>query len=156
MKVRVESCGTLDLGPVSATPEAIAVASKFGVDLRGHRARSLQGLRLDAADLVIGFELFHVATAVVEAGASRERSFLFRELGGVLADAVLATDPAEEDPRAIVAVADARRSARPQSSLSIPDPFGKSRKAYEEVARTIDSLTTTLATTLFNCYDKGV
>ena len=153
--VRVESYGTLDLGPEPATLEAIAVASKLGIDIRGHRARSLPGHRLDAADLVVGFELFHVATAVVEAGASWERAFLIRELAGLLAEAVPATGLAEPDPRATVAAAHARRSARPRSSLSIPDPFGKSRKVYAEIAGTIDSLTTTLATTLFESSNQN-
>ncbi len=41
--VRIESYGTLELGPEPAMPEAIAAASALRIDIRGHRARSFCG-----------------------------------------------------------------------------------------------------------------
>ncbi len=153
--VRVESYGTLELGPEPAMPEAIVAASALRIDIRGHRARSLHGIRLDDADLVVGFEPFHVAVAVVEAGASKERSFMFRELATLLEDIGPAPGRGTPASRAAVALAHARRPAGPQSSLSLVDPYGKSRKVYEEVAATIDSLTSTLAMRLFGMSTDG-
>ena len=147
--VRVESYGTLELGPEPAMPDAIAAASALGIDLRGHRARSLHGIRLDDADLVVGFELFHVAVAVVEAGASRERAFMLRELAMLLEDIGPAASHGTSGARAAVALADAGRPREHQSSVSLADPYGKSRRIYDEVAGTIDSLTSTLAARLF-------
>lgn len=147
--VRVESYGTLELGSVSAMPEAIAAAAALGIDIRDHRARILAGIRLDDADLVIGFELVHVAVAVVDAGASRERAFMFRELAALLEDSDPATGGEMPDSRAVVAFAHARRSSEQWSSLSMADPYGKSRRVYKETASTIDLLTSTLARGLF-------
>ena len=145
--VRIESYGTLDLGPEPATPEAIAAASAFGIDIREHCARSLQGIRLDDVDLVVGFELIHVATAVVDAGAARERAFVLRELASLLEG--FGPPAGQRDPPAIVALAHELRSPQPLSSFSVLDPHGRSQKTYLEVAGSIDSLTSTLATRLF-------
>lgn len=147
--VLVESYGTLELGPEPATPEAIGAASTLGLDIRGHRARSLQGVRLDDADLVVGFEPIHVATAVVEAAASKERAFTIRELTALLEDLGSAASRSRPGPEAAIALAHARRPTGHQSSLSVADPYGKSRRVYEKVASTIDALTSTLATRLF-------
>ena len=147
--VRVESYGTLELGPAPAMPEAIIAASALGIDIHAHRARSLRGVRLDDADLVIGFEPFHVATAVVEAGAPRKRTFTLHELAVLLGDVGPADDAGASGSKALVARADARRSSQPRSSLSLADPYGKSKRVYAEVARTIDALTATLAARLF-------
>ena len=54
------------------------------------------------ADLVIGFEPYHVAAAVVDGGAARERSFLLRELAGILAGS--GGDHVEVDADAAVGV----------------------------------------------------
>jgi protein-tyrosine-phosphatase len=145
---RVESYGTLDLGPEPAMPDAIDAAAALGVDLRDHRARSLHSVRLDEADLVVGFELFHVAAAVVEAGASRERSFLIGELA-TLIDEVSGIGSRPLGPRATVALAHTRRMTRRTSTQALADPYGKSRKVYNDVAKTIDGLTTALAKGLF-------
>lgn len=147
--IRIESYGTLELGPVPPLPEAIAAAAALGIDIRDHRARSLEGIRLDHADLVVGFEPVHVAAAVVDAGAARERAFMFRELAALLEDIEPAARGETRDARALVALADARRFADQWSSLSLDDPYGKSRRVYKETATTIASLTSTLATRLF-------
>ena len=154
--VRVESYGTLELGPAPAMPEAVAAASALGIDLRAHHARSLRGVSLDDADLVVGFELLHIATAVVEAGASRDRTFMLRELVALLEGFGPAAVAGMSDPMTTVARANARRSAQPQASFSLADPYGRSRRRYSEVAGTIDSLTSTLAMKLFAAsgYDR--
>lgn len=147
--VRVESYGTLELGPVPPLPEAIAAAAALGLDIRDHRARSLEGVRLDDADLVVGFEPVHVAAAVVDAGASRERTFMFREVAALLQDLDPTGDGELLEPRAAIALAHACRSTEQWSSLSMADPSGKSRRIYEETATVIDVLTSMLASRLF-------
>jgi low molecular weight protein-tyrosine phosphatase len=146
---RVESYGTLDLGLEPPLSEAITAASAFGIDLRGHRARSLHGVTLDHADLVVGFEAYHLAAAVVDAGALAERTFLLRELVDLVQDLRPITVNEIHDTRAVVASAHARRASFRRSSLALADPYGRSKRVYREVARTIDSLTSTLAMRLF-------
>lgn len=152
--VRVESYGTLRLGgrlgPETALPEAIAAGASLGLDLQGHRARSLDGVRLDEADLVIGFESFHIAAAVVDAGAPRERSFLLRELVELF-KALPRIDGASDLARArvVVAHADELRGGKSGSALSLADPYGESKQVFEEVAATIDSLTSVVVRRLF-------
>ena len=150
--VRVESYGTLQRGPGQqrgaepALPEAIAAAAALGLDLNGHRARSLDRVRLDDADLVIGFESFHIAAAVVDAGARRERSFLLRELVELF-NALPRIDGASDLARArsVVAHADELRGGKRGSALSLADPYGGSKRVFEETAATIDSLTSVVA-----------
>jgi protein-tyrosine phosphatase len=150
--VRAESYGTLDLGSRPAMRDAIAVAAELGGDLEQHRARSLQGVDLGAVDLVIGFEPFHVSSAVVEAGARPGRSFTIREFAALLDDlpvGSLRTGPARA--RDFVAQADAARvDGRSRlSALSLADPEGESRRVYEETGRAIDELTSMLVSRLF-------
>ena len=110
--VSVDSYGTLDLGPVAALPEADAAARRLGVELGGHRARALRPGVLGDVDLVVGFEPTHVATAVVDAGARRERCFTILELVELLE----AVPPhGFGSPEAVVAQAHARRSGSPLS-----------------------------------------
>ncbi len=148
--VRVESYGTLQIGPEPALPEAITAAASLGLDLHGHRARSLDRVRLDEADLVIGFESFHIAAAVVDAGAPRERSFLLRELAELFKE-LPRIDGASDllRARAVVAHADELRGGRRGSALSLADPYGGSKRVFEEVAATIDSLTSVVVRRLF-------
>ena len=148
--VRVESYGTLQIGSEPALPEMIAAAAAFGLDLNGHRARSLDRVRLDDADLVIGFESFHIAAAVVDAGARRERSFLLRELVELF-NGLPRIDGASDlaRARAVVAHADELRGGKRGSALSLADPYGGSKRVFEETAATIDSLTSVVARRLF-------
>ena len=81
LPVEVSSAGTLDLGAVGVLPEALALAPELGVDLSAHRTRCVRDVDLREADLVLGFELTHLATAVVECGAARERTFTLPRAG---------------------------------------------------------------------------
>jgi protein-tyrosine phosphatase len=142
--VRVSSAGTLDLGAVSALPEAIEHGRRLGVDLTSHRARSVRDVDLRSADLVVGFERIHVATAVVDAGAQRDRSFTLPELVDLL-------DTRAASAREGIARANARRQNESGTSLplEIADPLGKGRGAFREAAGEIDDLVAKLAAGLF-------
>ena len=56
----------------------LAAAEAQGIDVAAHRSRLLDSIA--AADLVVGFERIHVAAAVVDGGAQRDRVFTLPEL----------------------------------------------------------------------------
>ena len=58
----VRSAGTYALHGNSATPEAVAAAAQFGVDISGHRARLLNKEMIFGADLILGMETHHLKT----------------------------------------------------------------------------------------------
>lgn len=150
--VDVSSCGTLELGPVPALAEALEAATGFGLDLSSHRGRSIREADLGTADLVLGFERHHVATAVVDGGAPPERTFTLPELISLLRDIDVQTslDPVA---RARDAVARAHAARSGQSNFidlsEVADPFGASRKVYRDTASRIDVLCGELAARLF-------
>jgi protein-tyrosine phosphatase len=153
LPLRVTSVGTKKLGAAPALPEAVRLASEFGVDLTAHRARSLSGFDLSEADLVIGFELEHVAAAVVEAGARYERTFTILELLTLLDDV---PQVEEDEPvrraRAVIEAAHKRR--RPASAplppdAQIRDPIGGRASVYRETADHLRLATRQLIDRLF-------
>ena len=144
--VSVDSYGTLDLGPVAALPEADAAARRLGVELGAHRARALRPGVLADVDLVVGFEPTHVATAVVDAGARRERCFTILELVELLE----AVPPhGFGSPEAVVAQAHARRSGSPLSAPSVADPLGGTPEEFRETVETVDRLVSVIARDVF-------
>jgi protein-tyrosine phosphatase len=150
LPVRVRSLGTLDVGPVSVLPEALEEAASLGLDLSAHRACKLTGEDLSDADLVVGFERMHVASAVVEAGARRERTFTLPELVGLL-DAIgplSGRDPVERARSALQAA----HESRPASHALVPqvaDPLGRPRRAQTKTAKQLEELVSRLAAELF-------
>ena len=151
LPVRVSSVGVLDLGPVPALPEAVETAAALGLDISAHRARCVLAHDLSGADLVLGFERRHVATAVVDARAPRERTFTILELVELLER----IDPpsggaSAERARAVVARAAALRRQRAVDHLDeVPDPLGGSRETYRETISRVRSLCERVAVGLF-------
>jgi protein-tyrosine phosphatase len=134
----IASLGTLELGPVPALPEAIEVAKSFGLDLSGHRARSITGGELEPYDLVLGFERMHVAAAVVDGGARLDRTFTLPELVELL-EAIPATplrsDALERMRTRIGRAHDARPpDLRTRALPEIQDPLGRTRPAQRKIA----------------------
>src|SRR6478735_575687 len=134
LPVEVGSRGTEYLPPSPALPAAVSAGAARGVDLRTHRSRPLAARELELTDLVIGFEPFHVAAAVVDGGAARERTFLMRELDGLLTDQHGHAPPSEDTTTRIQEL-HRRRLGRPRgSSMSVPDPAGKPAAAFTALA----------------------
>jgi len=149
LPVAVISYGTENVPPAPALRNAVLVGAALGVNLRVHRSRALSGVELSEAGLVIGFEAFHVAAAVVDAGAARERSFLLRELAGLL-DETPHDGLSSIAPASRVEALHRLRIGRPRrSSLSLPDPAGSRLRVFEAVAAEIDGFTRRLAIELF-------
>ena len=146
LPVEVGSLGTEQLPPSPALRNAVSVGVALGVDLTAHQSRPLAVGDLRRADLVIGFEYFHVAAAVVEAGASRERSFLVRELAGLLEESFLSRPCGVGDARPRIEALHRLRVGRPMSpSLAMPDPAGRPYGVFEALGAEIDGFTRRLA-----------
>ena len=146
--VRTRSLGTLNVSGAPALPEAQRVCSLYGLDLSRHRSRRLGDLPLEDSDLVVGFEPKHVARAVVDGSARRQRSFLLTELVETLDECeLLKAGNAVSCARAAVWMAHERRADG--HAMPIPDPFGGSPSEYEHTAALVHDLTTRLAGLLF-------
>lgn len=152
LPLRVSSSGTLDLAGEPSTPEMISAARALGLDLDAHRSRHLARADLEDADLILGFELTHVAAAVVDGGAPADRVFFLKEIVRLLE----ATPPSpEEDPESrararIQQAAELRSFDRAhRSGEGIPDPFGRSDRVYTETAHLIQELCRRLVIALF-------
>ena len=152
LPVRVSSVGTKEVGAAPALPEAVRLGSEFGVDLTGHRARSLRGIDLSGADLVLGFEVEHVAAAVIEAGANETRTFTILELISLLEGII---PPEDEDlvKRARAAVESAHRMRSKAAPIppgaQIPDPVGGRPVVYRRTADHLRTATRQLIDRLF-------
>jgi protein-tyrosine phosphatase len=151
LPMRVSSAGTADLGPAPALPEAIALAAGFGVDLGEHRARFIRSQDLSRADLVIGFEIAHLAEAVVEAGAAPERTFMLREVVDLLEELPGEPSGTVADARAALLHANALRPANsmPSPDHQIGDPVGGTPDVFRATATTLRQLAQRLVQGLF-------
>jgi protein-tyrosine-phosphatase len=149
--VEVASLGTLDLGPVPALPEAVAIAGELGLDLTSHRASRIGDL--SGYDLVVGFERKHLMAAVVDAGAAVKQTFTLPELVALLdgVPSVPKQDPADQ-ARARVRAAHAARPTdfRNASLPEIRDPLGLPAPAQRDIARQVEHQVSDLAATLFD------
>ncbi len=157
LPLEVGSAGTLDLGPVGSPTPALDVMRGAGIDLSRHRARALAEAEVTRADLVIGFERYHVAAAVVDGGVPYERAFTFIEVVRLLE----ASEPfAQRGPvDARTTVEGARRAVeRAHGSRGEPDlgtgedladPFGAPASVYQATSGRIADLSTRLLRGLF-------
>lgn len=150
LPVEVGSAGTLPRSPNPVLIEAGAIATQLGLDVALHRSSHVASHDLASADLVIGFELHHVAAAVVEGNARASKTFLLKELVR-LARGV--APPPNLDPvaraRAVVDLADGlRRETGQVLGEEIRDPAGRKLKTFREivfeVVRTCDEMTALL------------
>jgi protein-tyrosine phosphatase len=155
LPVGVQSFGTLAVGAVPPLPEAFKLAELSAVDLSGHRARPVGTESLAKTDLVIGFDLEHMRGAVIEAHASRDRAFTFREIVALLEDAP-APEAGDAVRRARQAVEQAARdrNANQRTDNAIRDPYGRSWRVYYETAAEIRELSLGLVGSLFGVTER--
>jgi len=150
LPVTVRSFGTMDLPSSHPLPEALELAPGLDLDLMSHRSRPVAGQDLSDADLVIGFEPIHVATAVVGAQARRERTFLLTELVDNLEGiAPQQADGLVERARRSVHEADEARKASQRVASEIPDPIGGPSSGYRKIADEVYRLTSRVSELLF-------
>lgn len=159
LPVRTESYGTLPVEGASALPEAVELALWCGVSLSEHRTRYLNNASLEDVDLVLGFEPAHVRQAVVDAHASRERTFLMPEFVELLPTALPGAKSEDVVRRARDLVAEAAAGS-PASSARMKggmrDPFGGSWKTYRSTASEIRDLSVALVEGLFGVSASAV
>jgi protein-tyrosine-phosphatase len=129
----------------------IRAAAEINVDLSDHVCRWIAAIDLSTADLVIGFEHHHLATAVVDHSARPEISFMFGEIIRLLVDAGITGDGSVAEARAVVQRAHDVRLAQPRyiPTDEVKDPIGRSPLAYREVVGNIRGLCAELARLLF-------
>lgn len=150
--MEVGSAGTLDAPGMESPSEIHKVAHAAGLDLRNHRSKALGEIPLADADLVVGFDLSHIAGAVVDGGAPRDKTFRIVELVRLL-EGVEPFDDLHgvERARAMVEEANEVRSASKNffPNEDVDDPFHGPMKGYEEMASRITDLTERLVDQLF-------
>ena len=156
LPVEVGSVGTLDVGAAPVLQGAAAAADSLGLDLADHRAKHLAGSDLGSVDLVVGFERIHVATAVVEAGAQRSRSFTLPELVVLLEeDETVEPGGLEIGPAEIArgrvrrAAAGRTREVATDHAPELSDPLGLPLDQQRQTAERVRDLTMRLARELF-------
>jgi low molecular weight protein-tyrosine phosphatase len=126
--------------------EAVSAARRLGFDIDAHRSEQLDRRSVEDADLVVGFEQIHVATAVVDGAAPRERTFTLPELVSLLPG---------EPPAAgltattVVALAAERRTETKVRPESVRDPIGRPQAVVDQIVAEIDVLTRRLVLALF-------
>jgi len=153
LPVDVRSMGTLETGRQPAFEEALEHGRRFGLDLSDHRSLAVAREVLASADLVIGFEHTHLAVAVVEGAARRDRTFTLSELVELLEldhEARVAKDPVAL-ARQAVEQADAARAiaGRSPGHPEIGDPVGGPPEVYAATADEIQALVSRLFGLLF-------
>lgn len=152
LPVEVGSAGTLDAPGLESPHEIHTVAKAAGLNLREHRSKALGDVPLGQADLVIGFDLSHIAGAVVDGDAPREKTFRLVELVRLL-DGIEPFEDLSGIERARSMVAEANEVRSTASSYmpneDIDDPFHGPMKGYEEMATRITELTEKLVEQLF-------
>lgn len=145
--IRVESAGTT-AATVRPVEEALVAASRLGLDLSHHAARTIWDLDMKTYDLILGFELSHVSAVVVDAGVSPSKVFTLREAVRLMA---AAGSVADKDPtsrlRGAVREADRCRRQNPGFRVTeqIDDPIGRGQDAVNRCALEIQALCMELA-----------
>jgi protein-tyrosine phosphatase len=150
--LETSSFGLREVDGAPVLPEATLAAERLALDLSPHRARRLAGELLDEADVVIGFERIHVATAVLEAGAPRDKTFTLPELVELLEE----VDPPDEpDPvaraRAALVRAEWVRNHRPDRTMfpELGDPWGGPPELFTSIGGDVEDLSRRLTAGLF-------
>ena len=152
--MRIASLGTIDLGRERALPEAVAIAESMGLDIVGHRARSISKGDLEPFHLVLGFERKHVMASVVDADARIEHTFTLPELVELLEGLPPAPEPADPIERALHRVRRAHEARAPdyreQPFPEITDPLGMSIQDQRDTAHELEALVNELLRLLFH------
>jgi protein-tyrosine phosphatase len=105
----VESCGLNVINRMSAPDEALAMATKFGLDLGGHLSRGWEACKFEDADLILAMEFWQYRKLVELFPHKKVNIRLLREFAPF-----------------------------PENLLcNINDPFGQTKEIFEECFRQI-------------------
>jgi len=154
LPLRIASLGTLDLGRERALPEAVAIAGELGLDIYGHRARSVTKIDLERFHLVLGFERKHVMSSVVDAEALIEHTFTLPELVELLEGLPTGPEPADPIERALLRIRRAHEARAPDYRArpfpEVDDPLGMTMPAQRKTAHELEALVSELVQLLFD------
>ena len=151
LPVAVSSAGLLDLGEASALPETLTVGAALGLDVSAHRTRFIEKVDVASFDLVLGLELQHVATAVVDNGVSPSRAFTLLECADLLQQVgdVVGTEPVARARARVAAADELRSSGAGPVPASVADPFGGPMSGYHEMSRVVQQASHRVVGALF-------
>jgi protein-tyrosine phosphatase len=140
--VDITSRGVDAVTGLPVLPSVLAAAAAREIDVAAHRSAPLGSVR--GADLVVGFERRHVATAVVDGGALRDKVFTLPELVRLLGRA-----GEEHDAVARIAAAAEARAGRNAAADEVLDPVGRSQADVDKIVTEVETLTRRLVPALF-------
>jgi protein-tyrosine phosphatase len=158
--VVIGSAGLLPGGHPSS-PDAVATLAARGIDLRGHRSRTLSAEHVRDADLVLTMERAHLRAAAVLVPGGLTKTFTLREIvrrglehqRGPGAGGVEAVEGAAGRLATWVQALNIGREVaallRDDPTDDIADPVGGTRADFERTADVLDRLTAQLAQLLF-------
>jgi protein-tyrosine-phosphatase len=131
--IEVASSGTWGMDGSPATPEAIEAVGAFGVDLTGHRARSLDVVEARSADLVVAMTSVHVRELMQMAPDAGGKTVLLKQLAETAVEEV----PTEVglDQRLAALLAGSKPAL--ERAHDLDDPMGFPLATYE---RTVNEL----------------
>jgi protein-tyrosine-phosphatase len=145
LPIVVTSCGLRAEAGRPPLPAANDAAQRLGLDISHHRARRLTNLA--DSDLVVGFEFIGVAGAVIDGGASPDRTFMLTEAVELLASTGMSTDLAQPVtvPELVTRLDSARRESVDGSPhRSLLDPAAATLRVQRASASEIVRLTENL------------
>jgi protein-tyrosine phosphatase len=135
LPVLVGSAGTMPRRPSPVLAEAGATAFELGLDVSRHSSSHVSSHDLSVADLVLGFEFHHVASAVVDGRAPADKAFLLKELNRLVREF---PPPQHPDPfvraRTLIELAgDLRRKTDHVLGEEIRDPAGRKLGTFRDI-----------------------
>jgi protein-tyrosine-phosphatase len=156
VEATVSSAG-LFRGGVPASPGSVRAMARRGLDLDGHRSRTVDGDLLVAADLVVGMARLHVREAVVAVPDVWPRAFTLKELVR-RGEAVGGRDPEEPLDSWLERVHEGRRRADllgDDPEDDVPDPVGGPDRLYLATAEELEELVERLVIVAFPSVTAG-
>ena len=123
--IEVASAGTWAMNGNGASEDAISVLREKGMDLAGHRSRSLAIEELESADLIVAMTSVHLQEILSLSPRVERKVRLLKELDKLMPARVGATVP--DRLAGMLAMARPRR----RRALDVDDPMGLPVSSYQ-------------------------
>lgn len=136
------SAGFLREG-VPCPDRLIELLARRGVDASAHRSHVIDLATIEAADLILTMEVGHVREVATLDGRALGKTVPVREL-----DRWLTAPRSIDEVREHLAAREPARYLAVQSTDDVPDPYGRSARAYRTAVELIDDLVGRLVTNL--------
>ena len=148
--VTVSSAGTHALEGAPLDEPMARLLTVRGLEASTHTGRQLTAAMIEQADLVLTMSRAQRAAVVTLVPQAVRRTYTLLELAALLSAIDLPVDPDESDADRIarlpeIASAQRVRTITPRTPLDIPDPHGRSERAYRQAFTTIDTAVAAVA-----------